>query len=147
MPFVRDNNLKVGDVCVFVLLKGQCISFEVVIFRANQNSKTSISQGECGIFVELKPLHVSLVACYVFTFACFSCTFHGWSFALIAAHEGPANDSDHSTLLKTIRPKQEENFSETTRFAEEENPKNQAESCDARNDETSVPNPRSFHSI
>ncbi|KAF4380717.1 hypothetical protein CsatB_024445 [Cannabis sativa] len=41
--FVVDNNLKVGDVCVFVLLKAtDDISFEVVIFRAEESSKDSV---------------------------------------------------------------------------------------------------------
>ena len=44
--FSRDNNLEVGDVCVFVLLEGIETAFEVVIFRVNENSRSSISQGE-----------------------------------------------------------------------------------------------------
>lgn len=33
--FVRDNNLKVGDECLFVLTDGNRLSFEVVIEAAN----------------------------------------------------------------------------------------------------------------
>lgn len=41
--FVKENNLKVGDVCVFVLLKAiNNVSFEVVIFRAGESSKGSV---------------------------------------------------------------------------------------------------------
>ncbi|XP_030497324.2 B3 domain-containing transcription factor VRN1 [Cannabis sativa] len=41
--FVVDNNLKVGDVCVFVLLNAtDNILFEVVIFRAEESSKDSV---------------------------------------------------------------------------------------------------------
>ncbi|KAG7993800.1 hypothetical protein I3843_01G024100 [Carya illinoinensis] len=34
--FSLDNNLKVGDVCAFELIKGIKVSFKVVIFRANE---------------------------------------------------------------------------------------------------------------
>lgn len=44
--FARDNNLKVGDVCVFVLLKGIPVSLEVIIFRFNGNRKPPMSAGE-----------------------------------------------------------------------------------------------------
>ncbi|XP_062102214.1 B3 domain-containing transcription factor VRN1-like [Humulus lupulus] len=41
--FVQENNLKVGDVCVFVLLKAiNIVSFEVVIFRAGESLKGSV---------------------------------------------------------------------------------------------------------
>ncbi|KAM6591493.1 hypothetical protein CsatA_014098 [Cannabis sativa] len=35
--FVKDNNLKLGDVCVFVLLEDITFTFEVVIFRGKQD--------------------------------------------------------------------------------------------------------------
>ncbi|XP_062102202.1 B3 domain-containing transcription factor VRN1-like [Humulus lupulus] len=41
--FVQDNNLRVGDVCVFVMLEDINLTFEVVIFRAGRNSKTFMS--------------------------------------------------------------------------------------------------------
>ncbi|KAF4380720.1 hypothetical protein F8388_017074 [Cannabis sativa] len=43
--FAKENNLKVGDVCVFVLLEGENdkIVFEVVILRLNGDSKIPIS--------------------------------------------------------------------------------------------------------
>jgi hypothetical protein len=36
--FVMDNNLKPGDVCVFELTKSTGVSFQVVIFRATEQS-------------------------------------------------------------------------------------------------------------
>ncbi|XP_062075797.1 B3 domain-containing transcription factor VRN1-like [Humulus lupulus] len=41
--FAKDNNLEVGDVCVFVLLEVINVVFEVVIFRLNGDSKIPIS--------------------------------------------------------------------------------------------------------
>ncbi|KAL6285873.1 hypothetical protein ACE6H2_010263 [Prunus campanulata] len=38
--FVRDNNLKIGDVCVFVLVDDIRLTFEVVIFRAIEAANT-----------------------------------------------------------------------------------------------------------
>ncbi|POO02691.1 B3 DNA binding domain containing protein, partial [Trema orientale] len=46
--FVRNNNIEVGDVCVFVLLEGIKIEFEVIIFRVNGNSKNPMSQAHKG---------------------------------------------------------------------------------------------------
>ena len=37
-PFVRENNLKVGDVCVFEFIKGIEISVKVSIFRAAEDA-------------------------------------------------------------------------------------------------------------
>ncbi|POO02690.1 B3 DNA binding domain containing protein [Trema orientale] len=48
-----DNNLEVGDVCVFVLLEDVKTVFEVVIFRADGNSETPISPAlEFGAILE-----------------------------------------------------------------------------------------------
>ena len=44
--FARGNNLEVGDVCVFVLLKDMKLSFEVVIFRLSRSSPTPMSPGK-----------------------------------------------------------------------------------------------------
>ena len=44
--FARENSLKVGDVCTFVLLESIQIAFEVIIFRVDGNSKTPMSSGE-----------------------------------------------------------------------------------------------------
>ena len=44
--FAGYNNLKVGDVCVFVLLKGVEVSFEVVIFRDRGSSEAPMSTGQ-----------------------------------------------------------------------------------------------------
>ncbi|POO02687.1 B3 DNA binding domain containing protein, partial [Trema orientale] len=42
--FARDNDLKVGDVCVFVLLEGEVkVSFEVLIFRDRGISNAPMS--------------------------------------------------------------------------------------------------------
>ncbi|PON54051.1 B3 DNA binding domain containing protein [Parasponia andersonii] len=41
--FAQDNNLKVGDVCVFILLKEIKFSFEVVIFRVGGSLEAPIS--------------------------------------------------------------------------------------------------------
>ncbi|XP_062102210.1 B3 domain-containing transcription factor VRN1-like [Humulus lupulus] len=41
--FAQDNNLKVGDVCVFVMLKAVNVSFEVVILGVGRSSKGSMS--------------------------------------------------------------------------------------------------------
>ncbi|KAI5337302.1 hypothetical protein L3X38_016573 [Prunus dulcis] len=38
--FARDNNLKIGDVCVFVLVDDIRLTFEVVIFRATEAANT-----------------------------------------------------------------------------------------------------------
>ena len=43
--FVIDNNLKVGDVCVFDLTKVIDLSFKVLIFRLNAEPTCSKSQG------------------------------------------------------------------------------------------------------
>ncbi|KAI5319449.1 hypothetical protein L3X38_039157 [Prunus dulcis] len=44
--FVRDNNLKLGDVCVFILIKDIKLSFEVVFFRATEAANCSLPSGE-----------------------------------------------------------------------------------------------------
>ena len=46
IPFARDNNLEVGDVCVFVLLDCTKTIFKVVIFRANEKPKSPIRPGK-----------------------------------------------------------------------------------------------------
>ena len=46
IPFARDNNLKVGDVCAFVLLDSTKTTFRVVIFRVSENSQSPTSQGK-----------------------------------------------------------------------------------------------------
>ncbi|POO02674.1 B3 DNA binding domain containing protein, partial [Trema orientale] len=48
MAFVRDNDLEVGDVCVFILLESTKTTFRVAIFRFNGNSKSPISQAHEG---------------------------------------------------------------------------------------------------
>ncbi|KAL5557165.1 hypothetical protein UlMin_039401 [Ulmus minor] len=50
MAFARENNLEVGDVCVFVLHRDIEVSFEVVIFHENGNSKATMSpEGTAGV--------------------------------------------------------------------------------------------------
>ena len=49
--FAHDNNLEVGDVCVFVLLEAKMVSFEVSIFRTNENSEPPDSPGELRIIL------------------------------------------------------------------------------------------------
>lgn len=44
--FVRDNNLKLGDVCVFILIKDIKLSFEVVFFRATEAANCSLPPGK-----------------------------------------------------------------------------------------------------
>lgn len=45
--FCEENNLDIGDVCVFVMAKDSAeISFKVAIFRANENANPSLSPGE-----------------------------------------------------------------------------------------------------
>lgn len=46
LTFARDNNLKIGDVCVFVLLEVINLSFEVVILGVGRSSKGSTSPGK-----------------------------------------------------------------------------------------------------
>lgn len=41
--FAKDNDLKVGDVCVFVLTKSIEKLFEVSIFRENGRANSSVS--------------------------------------------------------------------------------------------------------
>ncbi|PON54057.1 B3 DNA binding domain containing protein [Parasponia andersonii] len=48
ISFSRDNNLEVGDVCVFVLLESTMTTFRVVTFHLNGNSKSPISQAHEG---------------------------------------------------------------------------------------------------
>lgn len=43
-PFVKDNNLKVDDVCIFELVLETKLTFEVHIFRETENSNCSTSQ-------------------------------------------------------------------------------------------------------
>ncbi|KAB1204818.1 B3 domain-containing transcription factor VRN1 [Morella rubra] len=43
--FAQDNNLEVGDVCVFELIQGNKVSFQVVIFRSSKEH-CSASQGK-----------------------------------------------------------------------------------------------------
>ncbi|XP_048431331.1 B3 domain-containing transcription factor VRN1-like [Pyrus x bretschneideri] len=47
--FVEDNNLKIGDVCVFMLIKGFKITFEVAFYRRKEAAICSISSAakEC----------------------------------------------------------------------------------------------------
>lgn len=40
--FAQDNDLKVGDVCVFVLTKSIEISFDIAIFRENETEKSVV---------------------------------------------------------------------------------------------------------
>lgn len=41
MEFLKDNNLKIGDLCVFEQIKKPGISFRVVIFRDREQSSAS----------------------------------------------------------------------------------------------------------
>ncbi|CAN6563070.1 unnamed protein product [Malus baccata var. baccata] len=41
LEFVRDNNLKTGDVCVFILIKGIELAFEVVFYRGTEAANCS----------------------------------------------------------------------------------------------------------
>ncbi|RXI07246.1 hypothetical protein DVH24_026382 [Malus domestica] len=45
LEFVRDNNLKTGDVCVFILIKGIELAFEVVFYRGTEAANRSLSPG------------------------------------------------------------------------------------------------------
>ena len=44
--FVEDNNLKVGDVCIFELIRRTKLTFKVSIFRKTDSSNWSLSQGK-----------------------------------------------------------------------------------------------------
>ncbi|CAL0318545.1 unnamed protein product [Lupinus luteus] len=50
--FSQDNNLKLGDVCVFVLDKREGISFQVVIFRLGEHHSTLFAE-DCRLHQEL----------------------------------------------------------------------------------------------
>ena len=45
LEFVNDNNLEVGDVCIFKLLHGTKVSFEVSIVRFAEYKSPQWSQG------------------------------------------------------------------------------------------------------
>lgn len=45
LAFVRDNDLKVGDVCVFILIKDIKLSFDVVFFRGTEAANFRLSPG------------------------------------------------------------------------------------------------------
>ena len=47
--FVKDNNLKVGDVCIFELVHGTKLTFLVHIFRETDSSNCSTSQGRIDV--------------------------------------------------------------------------------------------------
>ncbi|KAL6273821.1 hypothetical protein ACE6H2_024513 [Prunus campanulata] len=50
--FARDNNLKVGDVCVFVLIdRNECL-FEVVFYRTNKAEDCPLSSGKDGFLAK-----------------------------------------------------------------------------------------------
>jgi len=53
MDFVKDNNLKIGDVCVFDQIKKPGISFRVVIFRDTEESSPSKFPGNLNIIFTL----------------------------------------------------------------------------------------------
>lgn len=38
--FAEDNNLKVGDVCIFEFITGSKLTFQIHIFRDSENSMT-----------------------------------------------------------------------------------------------------------
>ncbi|OIW01328.1 hypothetical protein TanjilG_10489 [Lupinus angustifolius] len=44
-PFVMDNNLKVGDVCIFEFIDRTKLTLQVYIFRKTENSTCSTSEG------------------------------------------------------------------------------------------------------
>lgn len=47
--FVKDNNLKVGNVCTFELIDGTKLTFLVHIFRETDSSNCSTSQGRIDV--------------------------------------------------------------------------------------------------
>ncbi|GMN29842.1 hypothetical protein TIFTF001_002578 [Ficus carica] len=51
----RDNDLKVGDVCVFVLTKSSGISFDVAIFRKNKIGNTPVLPVHKAATAEVRP--------------------------------------------------------------------------------------------
>ena len=53
MDFVKDNNLKIGNVCVFEQIKKPGISFRVVIFRDTEESSPSKFPGNLNIIFTL----------------------------------------------------------------------------------------------
>ncbi|CAL8170915.1 unnamed protein product [Prunus armeniaca] len=57
--FVRDNNLKLGDVCVFILIKDIKLSFEVVFFRATEAANCSLPPGHARGAMKNKATHWS----------------------------------------------------------------------------------------
>lgn len=71
--FVRDNNLDIGDVCSFELIKGIKISFQVVIFRATEEHCPKLPSEEAALSF-LNKLLTNFVcrASYIFfVFPCF----------------------------------------------------------------------------
>lgn len=54
--FVRDNLLRVGDVCAFELIRIDKVSFRIVIFRANidASQRPSCKHGEWRIILHLQ---------------------------------------------------------------------------------------------
>ncbi|XP_062083543.1 B3 domain-containing transcription factor VRN1-like [Humulus lupulus] len=44
--FAQENSLDIGDVCVFVLTNDREVTFDVIIYRKNQNANSPIHEGE-----------------------------------------------------------------------------------------------------
>ncbi|CAL2273655.1 unnamed protein product [Prunus armeniaca] len=71
--FVRDNNLKLGDVCVFILIKDIKLSFEVVFFRATEAANCSLPPGHARGAMKNKATHwskseIKSTECYIWSF-------------------------------------------------------------------------------
>lgn len=56
--FAQDNDLKVGDVCAFVLTKSIRIIFEVSIFRKNEIGNSSLLPGKYEIWLFQNLQHI-----------------------------------------------------------------------------------------
>jgi len=67
--FVKNNNLKIGDVCVFEKIKKPTISFRVIIFRDSRESSPSNSSNSSGNFLT-NPTMYQYSKCF---FSCFLC--------------------------------------------------------------------------
>jgi len=53
VDFVKDNNLKIGNVCVFEQIKKTRISFRVFIFRDGEESSPSNFSGNLKIIINI----------------------------------------------------------------------------------------------
>ncbi|KAM5580093.1 hypothetical protein ABKV19_009702 [Rosa sericea] len=61
-PFVRDNNLKVGDVCIFTLINCTELVFDVVFFPTEESAERPLSTGHGrGATVQVREMKCPLV--------------------------------------------------------------------------------------